>query len=36
MVDRIEAGRPTQLIRTVDQFRVQPAAGRVTILNCAA
>ena len=33
MVDRFEKGRPTQLIRTGDQLRIEPAAGRVTILN---
>ena len=33
MVDRFEEGRPTQLIRTGDELRIEPAAGRVTILN---
>jgi len=33
MVDRFEKGRPTQLIRTGDQLRIEAAAGRVTILN---
>ena len=33
MVDRFEKGRPTQLIRTGDQLRIEPDAGRVTILN---
>ena len=33
MVDRFEGGRPTQLIRTGDRLKVEPAAGRVTILN---
>ena len=33
MVDRFEAGRPTGLIRTGDELRVEPSLGRVTILN---
>ncbi|TMJ21210.1 MAG: DUF126 domain-containing protein, partial [Alphaproteobacteria bacterium] len=33
MVDRFEKGRPTQLIRTGDQLKIEPTAGRVTILN---
>ena len=33
MVDRFEAGDVTQLIRTGDELRVQPAEGLVTILN---
>lgn len=33
MVDRFEKGRPTQLIHTGDELRVEPAKGRVTILN---
>ena len=33
MVDRFERGRPTQLIRTGDRLKIEPAAGRVTILN---
>ncbi len=33
MVDRFEAGDPTTLIRTGDQLRIEPAEGRVTILN---
>ncbi|MBS0537399.1 MAG: DUF126 domain-containing protein [Proteobacteria bacterium] len=33
MVDRFEKGRPTQLIRTGDRLKVEPAEGRVTILN---
>ena len=33
MVDRFEKGRPTHLIRTGDRLRIEPAAGRVTILN---
>ena len=33
MVDRFERGRPTQLIRTGDQLRIEPSVGRVTILN---
>jgi uncharacterized protein len=33
MVDRFEAGRPTELIRNGDELRVEPSLGRVTILN---
>jgi uncharacterized protein len=33
MVDRFEAGDPTTLIRTGDDLDIDPAAGRVTILN---
>src|SRR5262245_64632043 len=33
MVDRFEAGDPTTLIRSEDELLVEPAAGRVTILN---
>jgi predicted aconitase with swiveling domain len=33
MVDRFEAGPPTKLIRTGDQLLIEPAAGRVTVLN---
>jgi predicted aconitase with swiveling domain len=33
MVDRFEAGRPTRLIRTGDELRVEPSLGLVTILN---
>ena len=33
MVDRFDAGDPTGLIRTGDRLRIEPAAGRVTILN---
>jgi predicted aconitase with swiveling domain len=33
LVDRFEAGCPTTLIRTGDEIAVEPAAGRVTILN---
>jgi len=35
MVDRFDAGRPTRHIHTGDQLRIEPAAGRVTILNRA-
>jgi predicted aconitase with swiveling domain len=35
MVDRFEAGRPTQHIRTGDHLRVEPAVGRITILSRA-
>jgi len=35
MVDRFEAGRPTQHIHTGDQLRVEPALGQITILNRA-
>jgi uncharacterized protein len=33
LVDRFEAGGPTQLIRTGDELRIEPAQGLVTILN---
>ena len=33
MVDRFELGDPTTLIRTGDQLSIEPAEGRVTILN---
>jgi predicted aconitase with swiveling domain len=33
LVDRFEAGDPTMLIRSEDELLVEPAAGRVTILN---
>ena len=33
LVDRFEAGDPTTLIRSEDELLVEPAAGRVTILN---
>ena len=33
LVDRFEAGNPAALIRTGDTLRVEPALGRVTILN---
>jgi predicted aconitase with swiveling domain len=33
MVDRFEAGDPTQLIRTGDEVRIEPDKGLVTILN---
>lgn len=33
MVDRFEAGRPTDLIRTGDELRIEPEKGEVTILN---
>jgi hypothetical protein len=33
MVDRFEKGRPSELIRTGDELRVEPAKGRVTVLN---
>jgi predicted aconitase with swiveling domain len=33
MVDRFEKGRPTKLIRTGDRLKVEPAEGRVTILD---
>jgi hypothetical protein len=33
MVDRFELGDPTTLIRTGDELTIEPAAGRVTILN---
>ena len=33
MVDRFEAGDPTGIIRTGDRVRIEPAEGRVTILN---
>ena len=33
LVDRFEAGKPTDLIRTGDELDIDPAAGRVTILN---
>ena len=33
MLDRFEAGDPTKLIRSGDELRLEPAEGRVTILN---
>jgi predicted aconitase with swiveling domain len=33
MLDRFEAGPPTTLIRTGDELLLEPAEGRVTILN---
>lgn len=33
MVDRFEAGRPTDLIRTGDTLLIEPEKGEVTILN---
>lgn len=33
MVDRFEAGMPTDLIRTGDELLIDPAKGEVTILN---
>lgn len=33
MVDRFEAGRPTDLIRTGDDLLIEPEKGHVTILN---
>jgi predicted aconitase with swiveling domain len=33
MLDRFEAGPPTTLIRTGDEILLEPAVGRVTILN---
>jgi predicted aconitase with swiveling domain len=33
MVDRFERGDPTRLIRTGDELRIEPAEGRVTVLN---
>lgn len=33
MVDRFERGDPTTLIRTGDELRIEPAEGRVTVLN---
>jgi predicted aconitase with swiveling domain len=33
MLDRFEAGDPTTMIRTGDQLKLEPAEGRVTILN---
>jgi predicted aconitase with swiveling domain len=33
LVDRFDAGDPTKLIRTGDELRIEPARGRVTILN---
>lgn len=33
MVDRFEAGRPTDLIRTGDELLIEPEKGEVTILN---
>lgn len=33
LVDRFEEGKPTDLIRTGDELDIDPAAGRVTILN---
>lgn len=36
LVDRFEAGAPTTLIQTGDELLVEPAAGRVTVLNRGA
>jgi hypothetical protein len=33
LLDRFEAGDPTALVRTGDTLRVEPALGRVTILD---
>lgn len=33
LVDRFEAGDPTDLIRTGDEVLIEPAEGRVTILS---
>jgi predicted aconitase with swiveling domain len=33
LVDRFEAGCPTDLIRSGDEVRIEPQDGRVTILN---
>jgi predicted aconitase with swiveling domain len=33
LLDRFEAGPPTRLIRTGDDLSLEPAEGRVTILN---
>ena len=33
LVDRFEAGDPTDLIRTGDELLIEPTKGRVTILN---
>ena len=33
LVDRFEAGNPTQLIKTGDELRIEPEQGLVTILN---
>jgi len=33
MVDRFEAGRPSDLIRTGDELLIEPEKGEVTILN---
>lgn len=33
LVDRFDAGNPTGLIRSGDELRIEPAQGRVTILN---
>jgi len=33
LVDRFEAGDPTKLIQSGDELTVEPALGRVTILN---
>ena len=33
MVDRFAAGDPTKLIRSGDTLRIEPAEGRVTVLN---
>jgi predicted aconitase with swiveling domain len=35
LVDRFEAGDPTRLIRTGDALLIEPAQGRVSILNRA-
>lgn len=33
MVDRFALGDPTRLIRSGDELRIEPADGRVTVLN---
>jgi hypothetical protein len=33
LVDRFEAGDPTNLIRSGDELKIEPGDGRVTILN---
>src|SRR5262245_4504405 len=33
LVDRFEAGDPTRLLQSGDQLMIEPALGRVTILN---
>jgi hypothetical protein len=35
LVDRFEAGDPTRLILSGDELMIEPARGRVTILNRA-